>query len=147
MAECFYHPGVETGVSCAECGKPICPKDMKATPVGYKCPDCFRPAKTQYLYVKPRQALLGALAGIAVAFVGAWLLRFVGFSFFLLGVVWGMAIGEAVRRGSGGHRGTTIAVIGSVCAVLGGLAGGLDLLGLAMGVVGVISVSSWSFRR
>lgn len=147
MPECSYHPGVETEVSCAECGRWICPKDMKATPVGYKCPDCFRPARSQYQYVKPRQALLGALAGIAVAYGGAWLLAAVHVSFFLLALFWGMAVGEAVRRGSGGHRGPAVMTIGIVCAILGGLAGGLDLLGTALGVAGVVSMLSWSWSR
>ncbi len=147
MPECSYHPGVETEVTCAECGRPICPKDMKATPVGYKCPECARPARSQYTYVKPRQAVMGLLAGLAVGFGGAWLLAGLRLSFFLLGVVWGMGVGEAVRRGAGGHRGPTAATIGVVCVLVGGIAGGLDILGIAMGVVGVLSALSWSWGR
>ena len=147
MPECSYHPGVETEVACAECGRPICPKDMKLTPVGYKCPDCARPAKGQYRYVKPRQMLFGALAGFGAALVGAWLIALSGFGFFLIAVGWGMLVGEAVRRGSGGHRGPVVGSIGVVCVVVGGLIGGLDLLAIAMGVVGVISVLSWSWGR
>ena len=33
MAECYRHPGVETGVSCSSCGRPICPDCMTPTPV------------------------------------------------------------------------------------------------------------------
>jgi len=42
MAECAFHPGRETGVSCSSCGKPICPDCMTPTPVGMRCPDCSR---------------------------------------------------------------------------------------------------------
>ena len=42
MAVCYRHPGRETGVSCSNCGKPICPDCMTATPVGMRCPDCSR---------------------------------------------------------------------------------------------------------
>jgi len=147
MPECSFHPGVETEVSCMECGRYICPKDMKLTPVGYKCPVCSKPARSQYIYIKPKQALYGALAGAAVAFAGAWILSGFRLSFFLMGLFWGMAVGEAVRRGSGGHRGQSVALIGSVCVVVGGLAGGLDLLGIALGVAGVYSVLSWSFGK
>ncbi len=147
MPECSFHRGVETEVSCAECGRYICPKDMKPTPVGYKCPVCAKPARSQYIYIKPKQAVLGALAGVAVAFFGAWLMYALHFSFFLLAVVWGMAVGEAVRRASGGHRGMLAALIGAACVVVGGLAGGLDLLALGLGVAGVFSVLSWSFGR
>jgi membrane associated rhomboid family serine protease len=46
MATCYRHPSRETGVSCSNCGKPICPDCMTATPVGMRCPDCSR-QKTQ----------------------------------------------------------------------------------------------------
>jgi membrane associated rhomboid family serine protease len=42
MAVCYRHPGRETGVSCSNCGKPICPDCMTSTPVGMRCPDCAR---------------------------------------------------------------------------------------------------------
>jgi membrane associated rhomboid family serine protease len=40
MATCYRHPSRETGVSCSNCGNPICPDCMTATPVGMRCPDC-----------------------------------------------------------------------------------------------------------
>ena len=43
MAEhCYRHPNRETGVSCSNCGRPICPECMTSTPVGMRCPDCAR---------------------------------------------------------------------------------------------------------
>ena len=40
MATCYRHPNRETGVSCSNCGNPICPDCMTATPVGMRCPEC-----------------------------------------------------------------------------------------------------------
>ncbi len=41
MAEtCYRHPNRETGVSCSNCGRPICPDCMTPTPVGMRCPEC-----------------------------------------------------------------------------------------------------------
>jgi membrane associated rhomboid family serine protease len=40
MATCYRHPSRETGVSCSNCGNPICPDCMTATPVGMRCPEC-----------------------------------------------------------------------------------------------------------
>src|SRR4051794_32283046 len=40
MATCYRHPGRETGVSCSNCGRPICPDCMTPTPVGMRCPEC-----------------------------------------------------------------------------------------------------------
>jgi membrane associated rhomboid family serine protease len=42
MATCYRHPNRETGVSCSNCGRPICPDCMTPTPVGMRCPECAR---------------------------------------------------------------------------------------------------------
>src|ERR1051325_3812445 len=42
MAVCYRHPNRETRVSCSNCGNPICPDCMTATPVGMRCPECSR---------------------------------------------------------------------------------------------------------
>ncbi len=42
MATCYRHPSRETGVSCSNCGRPICPDCMTTTPVGMRCPDCAK---------------------------------------------------------------------------------------------------------
>jgi membrane associated rhomboid family serine protease len=36
---CYRHPDRETGVTCSECGRPICPECMVFAPVGIRCPD------------------------------------------------------------------------------------------------------------
>ena len=42
METCYRHPSRETGVSCSNCGRPICPDCMTPTPVGMRCPECSR---------------------------------------------------------------------------------------------------------
>src|SRR6476469_8485246 len=42
MATCYRHPRVETGVSCSNCGRPICPDCMTPTTVGMRCPECSK---------------------------------------------------------------------------------------------------------
>jgi membrane associated rhomboid family serine protease len=39
MMYCYRHPDRETGVSCSECGRGICPDCMVFAPVGIRCPD------------------------------------------------------------------------------------------------------------
>ena len=46
MATCYRHPNRETGVSCSNCGRPICPDCMTPTSVGMRCPECAK-QKTQ----------------------------------------------------------------------------------------------------
>ena len=36
---CYRHPDRETGLSCSECGRPICTECMTVAPVGLRCPD------------------------------------------------------------------------------------------------------------
>jgi membrane associated rhomboid family serine protease len=36
---CYRHPDRETGLSCSECGRPICVDCMSTAPVGIRCPD------------------------------------------------------------------------------------------------------------
>jgi membrane associated rhomboid family serine protease len=39
MPTCYRHPDRETGLSCSECGRPICTECMTSAPVGLRCPD------------------------------------------------------------------------------------------------------------
>jgi len=68
MAVCYRHPGRETGVSCSNCDRPICPDCMTATPVGMRCPECSRqktPVRTmRNIYAEPRVTYV--LIGICV---------------------------------------------------------------------------------
>jgi membrane associated rhomboid family serine protease len=39
---CYRHHDRETGVSCSNCGRPICHECMIPAPVGFRCPECVR---------------------------------------------------------------------------------------------------------
>lgn len=39
LPRCYRHPDRETGLSCSECGRPICTDCMTVAPVGLRCPD------------------------------------------------------------------------------------------------------------
>jgi membrane associated rhomboid family serine protease len=75
MAVCYRHPSRETRVSCSNCGNPICPDCMTATPVGMRCPDCSRqrtPVKTlRNIYAEPTvtYVLIGACV---LLYLGMW---------------------------------------------------------------------------
>ena len=42
---CYVHTDRETYITCARCGRPICPDCMVAAPVGFQCPACVRQAE------------------------------------------------------------------------------------------------------
>lgn len=129
MPRCSYHPDVETEMRCAECGKPICPKEMVLTPVGYKCPEDARPKASQYILVKPKQLAKAIGVGLLVGTGGGLLAALIGYGVIILGLLWGAATAEAVRRASGGHRGGVVGAVAAVCIALGGLLGWLFLGG------------------
>ena len=66
--------------------------------------------------------VLGGLAGVAVAAVGAQILgeyEFVGFMPFVAGPLFGLAVAEAVAWASGGGRGRGAAVVAALVAAAG----------------------------
>ncbi|QGV79599.1 rhomboid family intramembrane serine protease [Streptomyces ficellus] len=42
MPDCYRHPGVETGIRCTRCERPICHACMVDASVGFQCPQCVR---------------------------------------------------------------------------------------------------------
>jgi hypothetical protein len=123
VARCSYHPDVETEMRCAECGKPICPKEMVLTPVGYKCPEDARPPRSQYILIKPKQLAAASAAGLFMAVLSGLILAFIGWGGLFIGLIWGSLTAEAVRRASGGHRGGTVGAVSVVSIGLGWLIG------------------------
>jgi membrane associated rhomboid family serine protease len=74
MAVCYRHPDRQTGVSCSNCGNPICPDCMTATPVGMRCPECARqktPVRTlRNIYADPTVTYV-LIAVNVLLFIGA----------------------------------------------------------------------------
>ena len=65
MAVCYRHPNRETGVSCSNCGRPICPDCMTPTQVGMRCPECAR-EKTQVRTLRTYDRPVVTIALIAI---------------------------------------------------------------------------------
>ena len=74
MATCYRHPGRETGVSCSNCGRPICPDCMTPTPVGMRCPECARertPVKTMRSMQTEPRVVFALLALNVIAYLAS----------------------------------------------------------------------------
>jgi membrane associated rhomboid family serine protease len=74
MPTCYRHPDRETGVSCSNCGRPICTDCMTPTPVGMRCPECSRDRTKVHtmgsLTVEPR-VTYALIAMNVIVFIGA----------------------------------------------------------------------------
>jgi membrane associated rhomboid family serine protease len=73
MATCYRHSNRETGVSCSNCGRPICPDCMTATSVGMRCPVCAK----QRTKVKTATTM-NAEPRVTVAIIIACVVLFIG---------------------------------------------------------------------
>ena len=57
---CYRHPDRETGLSCSECGRPICYECMTPAPVGLRCPEhAGRPQGVQRVTRAAERAVTG----------------------------------------------------------------------------------------
>ncbi|HEV7806867.1 MAG TPA: rhomboid family intramembrane serine protease [Solirubrobacteraceae bacterium] len=74
VTTCYRHASRETGVSCSNCGRPICPDCMTPTPVGMRCPECSRQktkVRTAATLTKAPQLTYALIAINLAAFVAA----------------------------------------------------------------------------
>ena len=115
--------------------------------MGYKCPEHGRPKASQYIYIKPKQFVGGAALGLAAGVLGGFLLGYFGWTFFIISWIWGALVGEAVRRGSGGHRGPVMAGVAAICVVAGALLGGMSVLSIVLALVGVVMTLGWGWGK
>ena len=112
MATCHWHPERETGLTCGNCGKPICVECLRQHPVGIRCKECSRPTQlpthqisASYMARGIAATLsLGVVGGIALAFLQA-LIPAIGFLFFFLMFGLGHLIGEGLSSAVNRRRG------------------------------------------
>src|SRR5207244_2940127 len=57
VATCYRHPDRETGLSCSECGRPVCTDCVTFAPVGLRCPDHAASSGPPRLQRQVRQAV------------------------------------------------------------------------------------------
>lgn len=62
---CYRHPDRETGLSCSECGRPICADCATFAPVGIRCPDHAGTRRPAARAIRPRPVLRAP--GVALA--------------------------------------------------------------------------------
>lgn len=143
---CAFHPKVETELRCSECERYICPKDMVPTPVGYKCRECAKPARGQYVVVKPGQILRLVVSAIGLGIGLGAIFVIVPFGGIFVGAMCGLGVAELLRRASGGHRTWEVgfAAIGAIAigvALAWFFGGGAEFTGVVAVVAALVDLS------
>ena len=111
---CYRHPDRETGLSCSDCGRPICAECVNYAPVGLRCPEhSGKPQGVRKATARVRSApvLAGTQALVTKTLIGINVLVF----------FWALATGASLTRAGG-----TVFVKGSLFV-------GNDVIGLAAG--------------
>lgn len=126
---CRRHKDVETSVSCARCGDPICPSCMVHAPVGVRCLDCARSRPIPTFDVSTPFLLRAIGAGVAVAILGGAVISGIVWLFYggyiptivttILIAALGYGIGESVSLATNRKRGTRLKLVSGVCMLLG----------------------------
>lgn len=87
---CTVHPTVETTLRCNKCGRPMCVKCARRTPVGYRCKECV--ANQQAVFYNAQSldpviqfAVSAVLSVFGAALIGI-LLGGIGFVTLLVGI-------------------------------------------------------------
>ena len=137
---CYRHPDRETSLRCYKCGKPICSRCTRKTPVGYLCPDCQREAENtffsatilDYLLVTMVIFPLSLLVGSLVLAVGGRFGFFFIFIMFFVGGAIGRIIGLIALRVARRRRGRYMGYLVAGLIVLGALLPALPIILVAL---------------
>ena len=118
-AYCNWHPNVETGLSCSQCGRSICTQCLVQASVGIRCPECGKATPLPTFDVQPSFYAKAAGVGVAVAIGGGvlWIIFNAIFASFggilssipALGV--GYAAGEFISKSVNAKRSKGLAYI------------------------------------
>jgi hypothetical protein len=148
---CYWHPEVETGLSCSRCEKPICTQCMVPAPVGIRCRECGRAAPMPTYDVRPTYYARAVGAAVAVALAGGiiWAilnmgLRGIPFVPALLAIGVGYAAGELISLAVNRKRSKGLAWMAGGSVVVAFLISwsitpfGFSIWGLVFIIIGVV---------
>jgi hypothetical protein len=126
---CTVHPNVETSLRCNKCGRPMCVKCARRTPVGYRCRECVRGQQQIFYNSKTLDPVIQGVVTVVLSTMAAGLAIVIGgrmgfwgwFITFWAGSAAGALIADIAHRAAGRRRSqySWLVVAGSV--VLGAL--------------------------
>lgn len=116
---CVCGSGIQTRLRCSRCGKPICPRCMVASPVGYRCPECSR-TRRSVVYDPTVSGLFraGLVGLVTAAAIGFFWGSYPSWGFYM-SLLMGFGVAEAVAWGANYKRGRELQVIAIGMILLG----------------------------
>ena len=143
---CYWHPDVETGLSCSQCTKAVCINCMVQAPVGIRCRDCGKAVKMPTYDIQRGHYVRAVGVGVGVAIGGGLLWALFNFLFggipfipSLIAVGIGYVTGELISRSVNGKRGTGLAWIAG-CSVVGAFLVSWQTVPYSFGVFGLLFI-------
>ena len=153
VPSCYWHPEVETRLSCSRCGKSMCAHCLVQAPVGIRCRECGKAQPMPTYDVQPTYyaRALGVAVLLIIGLSVLWivsdrlLLALGAFSSVssMLAIPVGYGTGELISRAVNRKRGVLLSYIGGAAVVLAYLSsrvvspfgfGLYDVLFVAVGV-------------
>lgn len=136
---CPRHPKVETKLTCASCGTPICPDCLVQTPVGMKCRGCVRSRGSDLTALTPGRMALTALVSLAAGMVVGWAAEFnIGFLSIFLAFAYGTFAGEMILRAAKRRGGVRIEATAGLAMLAGALGGRLAIAAIMLAAPGAV---------
>jgi len=129
---CYRHPSRETGLRCAQCGRPICSKCAVHTPVGYRCPQCIREREDVFYTANALDYLLAGVSALILGLLAGFLVPRLGFFVIFVGPFAGTLIGRVAFRAARRHHGRWLPHLVAAMVVFGAL---LPLLNVLIGLL------------
>ena len=108
---CYYHPSTPTELRCNKCGKYICVKDARRTPVGYRCKGCVKEQQDIFFTATPVDYVVAAVVAFVLSLIAALIIPALGFFAIFAAPIAGGIIAEGVFRATGKRRGRYIWIV------------------------------------
>ena len=122
---CYWHPGLETALSCSRCGKSICTQCLVQAHVGIRCRECGKAVPMPTFEVPPsyyaRAVGVGLASGIGGGILWAvvnLIFRGIPFLASLIAVGIGYSVGELISLAVNRKRGNGLAWIAGLSVAL-----------------------------
>jgi hypothetical protein len=117
---CANHPNRKTNLRCNKCGKPVCTKCIKPTPVGYRCKECIKEHQDVFFSASIIHYLIAAAVAFPLAMLAGFIAGRVGFLVIFLAAFAGSIIARIVHRVVGRRRGRWMPLLVAGAVLFGG---------------------------